>query len=78
MDPEFIQIPRDYYKEHRFATLAVDVIFVNGISFFVNFPRDIRFLTSKYLPSWKAMVLSSTLTKVVKLYAQSGFLSALS
>ena len=58
---------------HRFVTLAADVMFVNGISFFMTFLRDIRMITAEFIPSRAAAMLSSALMKIVKLYAQGGF-----
>jgi hypothetical protein len=73
VDPDYVQIPKDFYVLHRFVTLAADVMFVNGISFFMTFSRDIRMITAEFIPSRAAAMLSSALTKIVKLYARGGF-----
>ena len=39
----------------------------------MTFSRDIRLITGEYIPSRSAVMLSSALTKVVRLYAQGGF-----
>ena len=31
--PEYLEIPRDYYRLHHFVILTVDVIVVNGLPF---------------------------------------------
>ena len=31
VEPEYLQIPRDFYALHKFVTLVVDVMFVNGL-----------------------------------------------
>ena len=32
-----IAIPREFYKMHKMVTITADVMFINGISFLVNF-----------------------------------------
>ena len=70
VDPVYTAIPRDFYELHRFETLTADVMFVNGIPFLVTLSRKIKMLTAEYLPSRTAKQLSSSLTKIVKVYAQ--------
>ena len=48
-------------------------MFVNGIPFLVTRSRDIRLNTAKFLPSRTAKQLSSSLTKIVKIYAHGVF-----
>ena len=48
-------------------------MFVNGIPFLVTRSRDIRLNTAEFLPSRTAKQLSSSLTKIVKIYARGGF-----
>ena len=49
--PEYLEIPKDFYRLHHFFTLIADVMFVNGIPFFTTLSRDIRFGTAKHVPS---------------------------
>ena len=49
-------------------------MFVNGIPFLVTLLRKIKMLTAEYLPSCTAKQLSSSLTKIVKVYARGGFI----
>ena len=74
VDPVYTAIPRDFYELHRFVTLTADVMFVNGIPFLVTLSRKIKMLTAEYLPSRTAKQLSSSLTKIVKVYARGGFI----
>ena len=74
VDPEYTQIPRDFYRLHKFVTLLADVMFVNGIPFFITRSRDIKLITTEYIPSRTAKQLSSSLTKIVKVYARGGFI----
>lgn len=65
-----IEIPRDFYKLHKFVSLSADVMFCNGIPFLTTVSADINFLTAEFLPTRKAQHLSSTLTKVLNLWSQ--------
>ena len=71
--PEYLDIPRDYYRLHHFVTLTADVMFVNGLPFLTTLSRDIRFGTAEHVPSRTAKQLAKSLMKVVKLYAMGGF-----
>ena len=74
VDPEFTQIPKDFYELHHFVTLTADVMFVNCIPFLVTRSRDIRLNTIEFLPSRTARQLSSSLTKIVQINARGGFI----
>ena len=54
-------------------TLTSDVMFVNGMPFLITLSRRIRLLTVEHIPSRTAKQLSSSLTKIVNLYARGGF-----
>ena len=41
--PEYLEIPKDFYRLHHLVTLTVDVMFVNGIPIFNTLSRNIRF-----------------------------------
>ena len=43
IEPEYLGIPREFYRLHHVVTLTADVIFVNGLAFFTVLGRDIRF-----------------------------------
>ena len=49
-------------------------MFVNGLPFLVTRSRDIRLNTIEFIPSRTARQLSSSLTKIVKIYARGGFI----
>ena len=49
-------------------------MFVNGIPFLVTCSRDIKLITTEFLPFCTAKQLSSSLTKIVKVYARGGFI----
>ena len=71
--PEYLDIPRDFYRLQRFVTLTADVMFVNSLPFLTILSRDIRFGTAEHVPSHTAKQLANSLMKVVKLYAQGVF-----
>ena len=73
MIPEYLGIPRDFYRLNHFVTLPADVMFVNRIVFFTTLGRDIRLGTVEYVPSLTAKHLAKSLIKIVKIYALSGF-----
>ena len=49
--PEYLGIPRDFYRLCHFVTLTADVMFVNGLAFFTTLGRDIRFGTAEHITS---------------------------
>ena len=42
---EYMKIPKEFYRLHKFFTLTADVVFVNGIPFLVTFSRNIILIT---------------------------------
>ena len=73
VETDEVEIPRDFYVLNRFVTLTADVMFVNGIAFLTTLSRKIRLTTVEHVPSRTAEQLSSSLTKIVQLYAKAGF-----
>ena len=49
-------------------------MFVNGFPFLVTQSRNIRLLTVELLPNRRAATLSSSLTKILRVYSRGGFL----
>ena len=72
-----MKIPKDCYQLHKFVIWAVDVIFVNGISFFVTLSQNIILITCIYVASCTSGQSSKYLMNIVKLYYRSGFLTCL-
>ena len=71
--PEYLEIPKYFYRLHHFFSLTADVMFVNEIPFFTTLSRDIRFGTAEHVPSRTAKQLPKSIMKIVKLYAMGGF-----
>ena len=68
-----VSIPKEFYPLNNFVTLAVDVMFVPGVPFFVTYSKKIKFLTVEYLPRRTAKQLANAPRKVVFLYARGVF-----
>jgi hypothetical protein len=64
---EYVQIPQDFVKMHKYVTLAADVMFVNGLPFLVTSSRGISLVTIEYLPSRTAKRLVHTLRRVFRI-----------
>ena len=61
VDPEYTEIPRDFYELHKFVTLTDDVIFMNGVAFLTTLSQDIRLFTYEHVPSHTAKQLIRSL-----------------
>ena len=57
-----LEIPRDFYRLNKFVTLTADVMFVSSVPFLVTFSRNIKMITTKYVPSRTAQQLANSLT----------------
>jgi hypothetical protein len=67
-------IPDDFHRLYRFVVITADVMFVNGIAFLTTLSQKLRLSTVEQLPSRTATQLSNSLTKIVRLYACTGFI----
>ena len=65
-----VKVPRDFYTLHSFVTLTADVMFVNSCPFLVTLSRKIQLRTAEHVPNRTAVTLSSSLIKVIKMYAR--------
>ena len=70
---EYVQIPWDFVQLHKYVTLVVDVMFVNGLPFLVTSLRGLSLVTIEHLPSRTAKHLAQTLERVFRIYAAAGF-----
>jgi hypothetical protein len=69
-----VQILRDFIQLHKYVTLVVDVMFVNGLPFLVTSLRGLSLVTIEHLPSRTAKHLTLTLERVFRIYATAGFM----
>jgi hypothetical protein len=65
--------PRHFHQLYQFVVLTADVMFINGIAFLTTLSQKLRLVMVEQLPTRTAKQLNSSLTKIVKLYAQTGF-----
>ena len=68
-----VQIPRALLEQHQRVTLAVDIMFVNGVPFLVSVSSGLNLVTAQYTPSCMAKQLAVGITRVMDLYLQGGF-----
>jgi hypothetical protein len=72
--PELITIPQELYERTRDVILTADVMFVDGLPFFVTLSRGIKLVTLEFLPSRTTDQLHKSLLAVARLYRRGGFL----
>jgi hypothetical protein len=71
--PVLVSLPRELFEHIKNVTLAADVMFCNGLPFFVTISRDIKLITVEFLPSRTVNSLCGKLRKVLKVYRRGGF-----
>jgi hypothetical protein len=72
--PELIMIPQQLYESLRDVVLTADVMFVNGLPFFVTESRGIKLRTIEFLPSRTKRKLHQSLQTVARFYRRGGFI----
>jgi hypothetical protein len=55
----YVQIPRVILERHQLVTLAVDIIFVNGVPFLVSMARGLNLVMTEFTPSRTAKQLAA-------------------
>jgi hypothetical protein len=70
---DYVQIPWAILEQHQLVTLAVDIMFVNGVPFLVSVARGLNLVTAKFTPSRTAKQLAASITRMIDLYACKGF-----
>ena len=66
-------VDHDFHRINHFVLLTADVMFVNGNKFLVTLSRRIRLFTAEFILTSTAAQLSSSIKKIVNLYARAGF-----
>jgi hypothetical protein len=64
----YVLIPWAILEWHQLVTLAVDVMFVNGIPFIGSMPRGFNLVTAKFTPSRTAKQLAAGITGMRDVY----------
>ena len=70
---EYVEVPQMILYLNRKVTLTADVMFVNGLDFFVRTSRRIKITTLEYIPKRTKGILISSLNKVISIYNASVF-----
>ena len=70
---EYTGVPRQLVKTFKNVTMAVDIMFVNKMPFFVTVSRNLKFRTAQLMDGRRADHAASALSAAVKLYPRRGF-----
>ncbi len=70
---KYVQIPWDFVQLHKYVTLVMDVMFMNGLPFLVTSSQGLSLVTIEHLQSRTAKRLVHTLEQVFIIYTTAGF-----
>ena len=73
VDSDRVTTPRHFKLLHKSVTLVADVLFVNGIPFFITISRKICFVDVEHMQSRTANQPSRYLNKALSLYARASY-----
>jgi hypothetical protein len=62
---DYVQIPNEIMSLNRNVTLAIDIMFVNGLPFLVSISRKINFTTVEYIIGRKQHHLVNSIKKLL-------------
>lgn len=68
-----VDVPHDIIARYREVILAVDIMYVNEVPFFVTVSRNIKFGTAEMILSKSNRTLLAAIKQVQKTYKQRGF-----
>lgn len=68
-----VHVPPEIKEIHQLVTIAIDLMFVNKIPFFVTISRNIKFTTIQHLENRTKTSLCAALKCVYDIYKRSGF-----
>lgn len=74
MRPDLIKVPLQVYERLKLVTLTADMMFVNGLSFFITKSRGIKLITVQFLPSRTVNRLVESFYAVMRVYRRGGFI----
>jgi hypothetical protein len=69
----YVQIPRALLEQRQRVTLAVDIMFMNGVPFLVSMARGLNLVTAEHMPSRTAKQLVVGIVRIMDLYSRGGF-----
>ena len=67
VDSDCVEIPREFQLLYKSVTLVSDVLFLNGIPFFITLSRKIFFVTADHMQSRTSNQFSRSLNKACSL-----------
>jgi hypothetical protein len=67
------EIPTTLYERYRNVTIAIDIMYVNKIAFFVTISRDIRFATSEMIPDAQVTTIMKVIEHALNVYKTRNF-----
>jgi hypothetical protein len=65
---DYVEIPKEILDLNRELTVAVDLMFLNGLSFVTAISRKVKFTTFEYVTNRSEPNLIKSLLKIVSLY----------
>ena len=65
-------VPTSIMKHHQQVTIAIDIMFINAIPFFITISRNLHFGTIEVLPNQQEATIKNKLWAVIHLYEQRG------
>ena len=71
---DYVDIPRDFLKLHKYANLVAGVMFFNIIPFLITISLGIRFITVEHVPTCTAKQLSKIIRIILSLYAHGNMI----
>jgi hypothetical protein len=70
---EYVTIPKEIMELNKNVTLGIDIMFVNGLAFFVSPYRKVKFTMVEYIPRRLHPILVKYLKQVFYVYTTHGF-----
>jgi hypothetical protein len=67
------EIPTTLYERYENETIAIDIMYVNKIAFFVTISRDICFASSEMLPDAQVNTIMKLIKHVLNVYKTRHF-----
>ena len=67
------ELPEYFATKYKYVTLAIDILFFDGIPFILTISRDIHFYTVEKLNDRENSTIMKCLKKVISLYNLRGF-----
>jgi hypothetical protein len=70
---ELLPIPTEMFTEYRMVNIALDIMFINNISFLVSISRHLRFGTTDGLKDLKNIKIINVIKQILNIYKERDF-----